>query len=360
MKKRLFSAPLLVAYLILSGFGATYKGCVFNPLQKDFLTTEANVQVQGNISEFDDAGKFKKTHTGQVRLKKNGAYISDWQDTVNNSWDYPSVMLSNGVNILSGDVRFQNESGTWVNATIPSMLIEKKSDLPSRGIQNVFFDWSDARIAGLIKEIGTATLDRTFTEAEKNQFVTDVKNKVIWFFNTTYKGTNVKLVNAAGTDVHTVKFDGADRCDYYGESPGDYKNQNKQQTSHMYVGTFHCIIVDDNRLVDGTAAVKTDTVEQRVTDVGIFIGRTVTHELGHSLGLSDEANLHGCEGMHNCESYDNSNPSDRFDNGHFTMDPGPKSTIWARIGQESSTVRKTQLPKFNSYNSSYLKTIHEL
>jgi hypothetical protein len=116
--------------------------------------------------------------------------------------------------------------------------------------------------------------------------------------------------------------------------------------------------VDDNRLINQTAATKNDTIAQRVIDVGTFIGRTAVHEFGHSLGLTNEGNLHGCEGTHNCEAYDAANPSDRFDNGHYIMDPGPKSTIWARIGQANSTERKAKVPKFNSYNKSYLNIIH--
>ena len=352
------STRLLAVLFMLSGLGATFKGCVYNPVQKDTLSTAATVQIQGTITEFNDAGKFVKNYTGQVRLKKNGVYVSDWQNTDGTSWDYPSVALSSGMNIFNGDVRFQNASGAWVNGVIPSILIEKKTDLSSRGEQKVFLDWSDSNVDALIKDMATKTLDHVFTDAELNTFVADVKSRIVSFFNSAYTGTKVSLVNAAGTDVHTMKFMSTDRCDFYGESPGDYRNQNKTQTSNIYIGTFHCIVVDDNSLISDTAAAKTDTVAQRVNDLGVFIGRTVAHELGHSLGLADETNLHGCEGMHNCEAYDVTNPSDRFDNGHYIMDPGGKSTMWARIGVESSTTRNAQLPKFNSYNRSYLDIIH--
>ncbi len=358
MKKLGQSTRLLAVLLMLSGIGATFKGCVYNPAQKDFLTTDGTVQLQGTITEFNDAGKFVKNYPGQVRLKRNGTYLSAWQNTDGTVWDYPSVALVNGVNTLNGDVRFQNASGVWINGQIPSLLIERKTDLSARGDQKVFLDWSDTKVDTLIKDMAQKTLDKTFTAAELNTFVSDVKNRVVTFFNAAYSGTSVTLVAAAGTDIHTIKFDGADRCDYYGQSPIDYKNQTKTQTSNIYVGTFHCVVVDDNRLVNGTAAEKSDTVAQRVNDLGVFIGRTATHELGHSLGLTDESNLHGCEGTHNCEAYDVSNPSDRFDNGHYIMDPGPKSTIWARIGVESSTTRNAQVPKFNSYNQSYLDIIH--
>jgi|GEM_PF-4577999 len=356
--KRIKAIYALLPFVLLFGMGATYRGCTFEPINNDFLTTASTVNVTGTIAEFNDAGKWVKNHAGQARLKSGSTYLTGWINTDGTTYKFENVALNNGVNILSGDVRFQDTNGNWIASTIPQILIEKKTDLSDRGVQKVFFDWSDAGIDELLKGMATHTLNKTFTAAELNQFATDVKAKVESFFKQSYNGLNIQFVAASGDDVHTIKFFGDERCDLYGESPGDYKNQNKVQTSKIYIATFHCVVVDDNRLIEQTAATKDDSVEQRVTDLGLFIGRTATHEFGHSLGLTNEGNLHGCEGTHNCESYDNSNPSDRFDNGHYMMDPGPKSTIWARIGQANSTERKTKLPKFNSYNKSYLNTIH--
>jgi len=350
-------SKLLVLVGAISSIGA-YRGCVFEPLEKDFITTNASINLQGTISEFNADGKWLKNYPGEVRLKKNDIYITNWQATDGTVWKVENVAIQNGINTIEGDVRFKNASNTWVNSTIPEFLVEKKTDLTSQGVQKVFFDYSAANIDEQIKSMGENTLNHTFTAAELDQFVVDVKAKIRSIFISAYNGTNIQLVNAAGTDIHTIKFSGNTRCDYYGESPLDYKNLTKAQTSNIYLGTFKCIVVDDNRLLNSTAATKDDSIAQRVADIGTFIGRTVVHELGHSLGLTDEGNLHGCEGTHNCEGYDASNPSDRFDDGHYMMDPGPKSTIWARIGQANSSTRKAQVPRFNSYNKSYLGIIH--
>ncbi len=353
---RHWSLLLLVAMIF--SMGASYKGCFLDPIEKDFLTTSSTYTFTGTISEFSDAGKWVKNHNGQARLKKNGAYVTGWVDTVSGSYKFENVALSDGVNVFSGDVRFQDTNGVWQTGVIPEVLVEKKTDLSSRGSQKVFLDWSDAGIDELIEEMGEHTLSHAFTAAELDQFSTDVKTKVQNVIATAYNGMSIQFVNAGGADVHTIKFYGDERCDLYGESPGDYKNQNKTQTSSIYIATFHCVVVDDNRLLNQTAAVQADTVAQRVIDLGNFIGRTAAHEMGHSLGLSSESGLHGCEGMHNCEAYDDANPSDRFDDGHYIMDPGPKSSIAARIGQANSTERKTKVSKFNSYNKSYLNIIH--
>ena len=144
----------------------------------------------------------------------------------------------------------------------------------------------------------------------------------------------------------------------FGESIGDYNNTNKKQTSHVYMDAIHCKIV--NQLVDDTAAELTDTLAQRVKDVSTYIGRTAAHECAHSLGLTNETHLHGCDGNHNCDEYDEANPVDRFNNGHYIMDPGGKSELYARIGNASATSRAWKRPVFNAYNKSYLKLIHPL
>lgn len=349
---------LLLPIVMVLSMGASYKGCFLEPIEKDLLTTAGSFSFTGTISEFNEAGKWTKNHNGQARLKKNGSYVTNWVNTVSGTYKFENMALSSGVNVFTGDVRFQEANGVWKIGVIPEVLVERKTDLSSRGTQKVYLDWTDSKNNNLIKEMGEETLNHSFTTAELDQFVVDVKNKIRNFIGSSYNGVNIQFVSASGTDVHTIKFYGDERCDLYGQSPGDYKNQTKQQTSSIYTATFHCVIVDDNRLINNTAATKNDTVDQRVTDIANFIGRTAAHEMGHSLGLTSEAHLHGCEGMHNCEAYDNANPSDRFDNGHYIMDPGPKSNIAARIGQANSSERKTKTSKFNSYNKSYLKIIH--
>ncbi len=349
-----FSITALVAATMMG----MDRGCVSAPTT-DTISTSAAVTVKGTINQVNDAtGAFIATVDGSTRLSVNGAF-RPWVSTVDKTWQDVGVPLNLGVNVISGQTKRQ-VGAAWVNGDLAQFIVERKNDLVNRGQQKVFLDWSAAGIDNQIKAMATHTLNGPLSAADLNNFVASVKAKVTSFFNSTYSATQVTLVAAAGAETHTVKFFGEDRCDLYGESPGDYRNGNKTQQSNIYIGTFKCVVVDDDRLLTSTPALKTDSVAQRVTDIGTFIARTVTHELGHSLGLTadGEAALHGCEGMHNCITYDDTHPSNRFDDGHFIMDPGPRSQIWARIGVKSATDRTARAPVFNSYNRSYLKVLH--
>ncbi len=248
-----------------------------------------------------------------------------------------------------------------VNGTIPAFILERKTDLSSVGEQKVFFDWSGAGINDKIKAMATHTLNGPLSAADLNTFVTGVKDKVATFFKGAYDGQSVTLVNAAGSGVHTVKFIGKDSCNLYGQSPVDYKNTDKTQASEIYIGTFWCVVVDKDDLLNETPAQKTDTLQTRIGDIGTYIGRTVAHEVGHSLGLvaQGDSKLHGDVGWHNNQAYDDANPSDRADSGRYIMDPGESSVLYARIGQcDPDLPRNTCTPHFNAYNKSYFKITH--
>jgi hypothetical protein len=349
-----------LAALVLIPFGIMFmgadKGCVTSPAPDSIVVS--NPKVQGNISEFDASDNFVATHDGSARLNVNAVWLP-WVATVDKTWTYNSVALNNGVNLLSGST-FRVSGGFFVFGTIPQFIYEKKTDLASQGQQKVFLDWSDAGIDDQIKAIAVHTLTGPLSAADQNAFVAGVKDKVASFFTSAYSGQNVVLVAADGPDVHRVFYHGEDSCDLYGSSPLDYKNLNKHQVSNVYIGSFKCTVVDDDELLTSTPALLSDTMATRIADIGIFIGRTTAHEVGHSLGLVAEGDtlLHGCEGGHNCEAYDNANPADRFDIGHHIMDPGPKSELFARIGQANATTRQSQTPIFEAYGKSYLEIIH--
>lgn len=345
------SLPVLAVLLM-----GTDKGCVTQPVTDTIVTTNA-ATVKGNIAEYNASGTLVALRDGKARLKVGAAW-QPWVNTASQVWTQ-NITLVAGVNKISGQTQ-RTAGGVTINGTVPEFILEYKTDLSSRGTQQVFLDWSDAGIDDKLKEIARHTLEPDPSAAQQTQFVADVKAGVASFFQQAYNGLNVTLVGAAGTDVHTVKFHGDnDSCGLYGSSPGDYKNQNKQQTSNIWIDAFRCTVVDDDRLLTETPARTTDTLAVRVGDIATFIGRTAAHETAHSLGLTHETNLHGCEGMHNCEGYDDTNPADRFNSGHYIMDPGPKSELHARIGQANSTLpRKAQRPVFNRYSKSYLDIIH--
>lgn len=335
------------------------RGCVTKPLT-DTLVTSSAVEVRGAIGRYDDVTMdWVENVAGSARLRVNGGAYLPWQATnADKVWIYPSVGLPIGVNKLDGQTsRWTGFS--FINGTIDPFILERRTDLASAGTQQVFLDWSDAATSAKLKAIATGTLSAPLTAAQQDAFVADVKAKVASFFANAYSSTSITVVNAMAPGVHRVKFHGYDSCALYGQSPGDFKNTVKGQTSDIYIGTFKCVMVDYGELIASTPAALTDSLSTRATDVATAIGRTAAHEVGHSLGLTaDGALLHGCEGWHNCEAYDDANPSDRFDTGHHIMDPGPKSPMYARIGQASASVRKNKRPYFEAYGKSYLKIIH--
>jgi hypothetical protein len=352
---RNWAVGLALAAIPLFGFD---RGCVTQP-QTDILVTSPSVNVQGYIGRYDDNTlQMQETMAGWARLRVNGGGFMVWDQTdANNVWQQAAVPLSLGVNVLDGETWRATPNGT-VAGSIDDFIIERKNDLAANGSQPVFLDWSASGLDAELKAIATGTLNGPLTAAQQTAFVNDVKAGVASFVANAYAGTAVTLVNAPGTGVHTVKFLIGNKPGLFGVSPGDYKNTNKTQTSQVYIDTFRSVLVD--RLVSTTPAELTDTLATRVKDVSTAIGRTAAHEAGHSFGLVSEGptRLHGCEGSHNCEAYDDANPSDRFDVGHHIMDPGGKSQLYARIGQANPTTRATKTPYFEHYGKSYLKLIH--
>ncbi|HZH03060.1 MAG TPA: hypothetical protein VEY30_04690 [Myxococcaceae bacterium] len=346
---------LTVAALPLLAFD---RGCVTAPRQ-DTLTTAATSSVQGHIGEFDSGtGNFVQFVPGWARLRVNAGGFLPWVTTNADKLWSQSVPLPLGVNTVRGET-WRVVSGSVVTGNVDPFLLERKNDLSNRGSQQVYFDFSDPDINAQLKAIASATLTGPLTAAQLNTFAADVKTEVKNFFASAYSCNAVTVVNAPGADVHTVLVHGYDSCSLYGQSPGDYKNLTKAQTTDLYVGTFKCVMVDDGQLLGNTPAALSDSLATRVRDVGTAIGRTAAHEVGHSLGLTaDGSLLHGCEGWHNCEAYDDANPSDRFDTGHHIMDPGPKSPLYARIGQANPLTRSPRRPVFEAYGRSYLEIIH--
>ena len=357
---------VLASPLLLMGADS---GCVSRPTP-DTIVTTGTVKIQGNIMELDSSGEFVALHDGKVTLNVNGTNLAS-VTTVNKEWTYASVALKVGINRIKGTTS-RSQGGTTINGTIPEFVLERRTDLSATGEQKVFLDWSDAGTADILKDIAKLSLSPTPSAADLDAFAANVKDGIKIFVENAYKGTNVTIVGSTGPNVHVIKFVGTSysTCGLYGQSPGDFKNTIKAQTSKVYLNSFKCQAQPltpggtDSPLLTKTPARSTDTLAQRVRDISVFIGRTAAHEFGHSLGLTEEgeAGLHGCEGMHNCLTYEGGLPVDRFDDGHYMMDPGPRSKLYARIGQAhsgetSSTGRKEKLPRFDAYGLSYLKIV---
>jgi hypothetical protein len=349
---RATTAILLPATLIMMGAD---KGCVSKPTV-DTIVTTSPIEVKGGIQYIDSTGNVT-LQDGKAQLRVNASWLAE-VSTADQVWTYPAVALQNGVNTLDGKTRRWNGL-FWVNGVIDPFLLERRNDIPSTGQQKVWFNMTHFNINNQLTAIANHTLNGPLSAADLNTFTTGVRAGIKDFVLKAYSGVDIVEVFAAGPDVQEIQFHGENSCSLYGQSPGDFKNQIKAQVSHIYVGTFKCVVVDDDKLLTETPAKKTDTLQTRITDISTFIGRTAAHEFGHSLGLVAEGNaqLKGCEGMHSCEAYDAANPSDRFDSGHYIMDPGPKSTLHARIGQADPVNRDPQKPRFCNYDRSYLKII---
>jgi hypothetical protein len=359
--RRLARISVLVGAVTLV---AADRACVVSPTT-DTIVTASSVRIEGTLTEFDNAGNMVANHDGRVRLALNGANLA-WVTTSNKVWTYSSVALNTGVNRFAGTTSRTGPGGANIAGTVPPFLLERKTDLSDQGTQRVYFgvDWSDPGIDEMLKNMARHTLEPDPSAADLEFFASEVRRRVQAFVINAYADKKIEVVATPGADVAMIKFYGLSEsvCGLYGLSYGDYENQTKGDVSHVYIRTFECTVVDDDELLNGTPARTTDALAQRITDIATFIGRTAAHELGHSLGLvaegTGDTRLHGCDGWHNCDAYDNANPSDRFDGGHYIMDPGPKSPVYARIGQASAAVRGSQRPKFNAYNESYLSIIH--
>jgi hypothetical protein len=351
-RRNLTVAILLPATVILMGVD---KGCVSKPIV-DTIVTTSPIEMKGGIKHIDADGDVT-LHDGKVQLKVNATTLAE-TSTVDKVWTYPSVTLQNGTNKIQGTTK-RLSGFFWINGVIDPFLLERRNDIPNTGQQKVWFNMTHFNIDNQLKAIANHTLNGPLSAADLNTFTTGVRTGIKDFVVSAYSGVDIVVVNASGPDVHEIEFRGENSSSLYGQSPGDWKNQTKAQVSTIYVGTFKHVAVDDDRLLNETPAKKTDSLQTRIADISTFIGRTAAHEFGHSLGLTSEGTtkLNGCEGSHNCEAFDNANPSDRFDNGHYMMDPGPKSTLHARIGQATADVRKAKKPRFNNYNKSYLKIL---
>jgi hypothetical protein len=362
---------------------------------------QSSVNVTGAVA--DDQGELVDA---RVDLRVNG--VSQGQtNTSGGFFSYANVTLNPGVNVFSGSTR-RTIGGQLVTSPLTTQQVERRNDLTPRGRQEVVFNFqpiADTRL----REIAAGTLSPQPSQAQLAQFVAAVKTETREFFTRLYQPFNVVLVDQptpGGGGVVSVTFEdrAADLPGAFGStipSPAsdvfnlmqavpDFNNRNKTQIARVFVGNFKQVMVDQNQLLGATAALATDSLQQRAEQVSNALGRTAVHEVAHTLGLVSQGNLvtelavsqgidpglaqfiaallgipnplpelQGCRQAHNCPTVDANNPlADRFGDGFFIMDPGELVPLFARIGFAAPNSRAQRLPRFNNFNASYLRIIH--
>lgn len=262
-------------------------------------------------------------------------------------WTSPNRPLAKGDNVI------RVRSGT---TTVRTLAVRSHS-LAARGRQQVFFQW-DAAVDEQLRRIARGTLTPVPSGAQLATFVTRVRARTQEVFADRYSPFDIQVVAATGPNVHTIHMT-AISDSIFGSSPPDCGSIRPGQTSTVHVGTYRASMV--NGLSNWRPMQRTDSLDTRIEDVGQALGRTTTHEIGHSLGLVGCGWMKGCEGGHNCSSYDaNQGLANRFDHGRHIMDPGGKTFNHFRIAEPSASSRATarQPSRWETFGRSYLSIVH--
>jgi hypothetical protein len=257
-----------------------------------------------------------------------------------------------------------NSTANWtakLGTSTHTIVLTRGTGLASKGHQKVYFDWGQG-VDAQILSLANGSLDTALTQDQQVAFVQGVRSQVVLAFTRAYSGYGIDIVNAPGAGIHTIQMM-KDSSSLFGQSPYDFGNQDPDQQSQIFVGTFAASMTSD----DWSPLAKTDSWRLRIIDAGEAIGRSCAHELGHSLGLvgSDAFApggwMRGCDGGHNCDQVQAQFPlSARFKSGQFIMDPGEKSLPNNRVAEPSQSARSaTRRPAgFNPFNRSYLSFVH--
>lgn len=286
-------------------------------------------------------------------IKVIAAAVTYTANVTAGTWKVNGVRLANGFN----KVRAQSPksgSNTFVAISFDTLV--------NRGQQRGHIVWGNGT-DDMLKQIAKDTLTPAPSAADLDTFAKQVKVRVSDVVHRAYDGiANVRFVDAPGNNVQEILIDTSFKSGEYGISPADCGNPIAKHSdpSHIHLGTYAAAWKNLSRW---RPMQKSDTLEMRIIDVAEAVGRTAAHEFGHSFGMCVCGWMAGCEGGHNCPSFDVNNPPvDRFNNGFFIMDGGLSTFNWARIAEPVSSKRTTpRTPAvFNFRNRSYLAVIHPL
>jgi len=328
------SALLLLA--LAAPAGAMAQLTIQEPLP-DSLATSTKISLRGTV-----AGN------SNVQLLVGGLLMP--VESGGGAWSIDDVPLASTLNELTVT------AGTKKAA----VLVTKVTNVFARPPQVVVLNWSPEATEEL-RKIGAGTRLATMSEAQKDAFAASVKLQTEALIAANFAPFAIEVVTQSNrADVHTVNFLGLESGSY-GETAIDCANLSAKGTSDVFVGTLRKSMVSS--FSSWAPMKRTDKVAVRVKDVAYALAHTATHEIGHGLGLVVStipvtcAWMNGC-GDHNCSTFDSSHAlADRYDNGHYIMDPAAFEYI--RIGEKSAQSRGQQRAPatFSAFAAAYLSLI---
>lgn len=304
----------------------------------DSLTTATSISVRGTVA-------------GDASVSLQVGQSTHTTESSDGVWSLGGVELPATLNQLTA------RAGTRKH----DVLITSVTNMTVRPPQVVVLKWEAAAIEKL-KQIAVVTRQPPSTSTEQNTFVEAVQNKTQTLVAASFAPFAISVVAQSNrADVHVVNFSGLSNGSTYGSTLGiDCANSNPSGVSTVWVGTLR----DKMSNVPAWAPMKkSDSLDVRIQDVAHALAYTATHEIGHGLGLVVSPGgsicgwMQGC-GDHNCQSFETNQPgADRWDNGHYIMDPTAQPPV--RIGHSSRSKPRIQAG-FNPITEDYLSLIHPL
>lgn len=402
MRYSLRIALVLIAFSPLL-MGAD-NGCVMNPPNDSIVLPGARpvtLVMTGSQGLVD--GQVELT----VQYEAEAPRSYGFRNTSGGQVTFPGVDFSRtGKYVFGGRTQRVVDGVSTAGGVVPQQ-VHVRNDIWDRGKQEVGFFYFPIAEQHM-RDIAINTLAAPLSTAQLNEFVAGVKAKTRQIFEQLYAPYDVVLVDqqSPGSDgIVWVTFGDKDLALAPGtlgttiESPiwdltklhraiPDFNNQWKTQYPRVFLGSVKDYMLSGDNFIALTAAERSDTLEQRIRDLGVVLGVTAAHEVGHTLGLVIHSDLieeiaavygvpvadavalakavgvkfplpdlDGCRMGHNCPA-----PGDpltkRFGAGYHVMDTGPEIPYHAYFGFKNADTREEQLPIWESFSHSYLSIIH--
>jgi hypothetical protein len=317
----------------------------------------------------------------------------------------PGAMVELRIGSVSKPVHADKDNGSWkgslqVPAAAGAYVLEVSSGNEAQRImlttprnshgffaahnnpQEIVFAW-DKEAEEEIKAIFVATLNHGTLPNNFTPVIDDVKKEAVATFGEAYDGLRIKLVSkpTPGAPVQVVHFVKNDGTELLGETyvplpgtsatlPINCGNRFSDPVINVYISSFHRLMSDNFDsaipILSWKPMDRGDTIDVRIKDIGIALGRTAAHEVGHGIGLVGEKGgpadcgwMNGCQGSHSCQDWQDQNPlADRCRDGRYIMEPGAVGYNWIFIGEDGpKRSQRRTVPEFCNFDRSYLRFI---